>query len=375
MLTSVNYSYWELKHYFNKFDFIVVGSGIVGLNTAYQLKKNNRKSKILILEKGILPFGASTKNAGFACFGSVSELIDDIKNSNEKTVFETLKMRWEGLQLLKQNLGEKNMLYKGFGGTEWFSTKFEYETNLNQINYLNKSIEDLIGLKSTFNRSENFVKNKIYGAIKNKHEGQIDTSLMMYNLTSLVRSLGIEILNNVNVLNIYSTSNSVQLHTTVGDFNCSKCVVAVNGFANYLLKKLDVKPARAQVLITKPIKNLKLKGTFHFDKGYYYFRNIDERVLLGGARNIDFETETTDKFELNLKIQKKLEIFLKETILPETNFEIEHRWCGIMGVGNEKKPIIEFVNKNVLAAVRMGGMGVAIGSAVGLKAAQLIAKS
>ena len=68
-------------------------------------------------------------------------------------------------------------------------------------------------------------------------------------------------------------------------------------------------------------------------------------------------------------------MFLKETILPKTSFEIEHRWCGIMGVGKEKKPIIEFVNNNVLAAVRMGGMGVAIGSVVGLKAAQLISKS
>jgi gamma-glutamylputrescine oxidase len=375
MLSSVNYSYWELKHYFNKFDFIVIGSGIVGLNTAYNLKKNNKKSKVLILEKGLLPQGASTKNAGFACFGSVSELIDDINSSSDKTVFETVKMRWEGLQLLKKNLGEKNIAYKGYGGTEWFSSKLDYESNLDQIKYLNKSIEETIGLKNTFNRSTNFIKNNIYGAIKNKYEGQLDTSLMMNQMINLVRGLGVEILNNVDVLSIYSNNNTVQLKTNIGEFKCLKCIVAVNGFANYLLNKLDVKPARAQVLITKPIKNLKLKGAFHFDKGYYYFRNIDNRVLLGGARNLDFETETSDKFELNTKIQKKLELFLKETILPETNFEIEHRWCGIMGVGKEKKPIIEFVNNNVLAAVRMGGMGVAIGSVVGLKASQLITKS
>ena len=43
-----------------------------------------------------------------------------------------------------------------------------------------------------------------------------------------------------------------------------------------------------------------------------------------------------------------------------------------MGVGKEKKPIIDFVSKNVLAAVRMGGMGVAIGSLVGEIAAKKI---
>jgi hypothetical protein len=32
---------------------------------------------------------------------------------------------------------------------------------------------------------------------------------------------------------------------------------------------------------------------FHLEKGYYYFRNINDRILLGGGRNLDFEGETT----------------------------------------------------------------------------------
>ena len=70
----MNYSYWELKEWFTNIDFTIVGSGIVGLNCAITLKKNHPKAKILILEKGMLPQGASTKNAGFACFGSLSEI-------------------------------------------------------------------------------------------------------------------------------------------------------------------------------------------------------------------------------------------------------------------------------------------------------------
>jgi len=44
-----------------------------------------------------------------------------------------------------------------------------------------------------------------------------------------------------------------------------------------------------------------------------------------------------------------------------------------MGVGTEKKPIIKHYSPNVVCAVRMGGMGVAIGSLVGKEAAKLIA--
>jgi len=114
--------------------------------------------------------------------------------------------------------------------------------------------------------------------------------------------------------------------------------------------------------------NLKIKGTFHFDAGYYYFRNIGNRLLLGGGRNLDFEKETTTSFELNSKIHKRLELMLNTIILPETRFEVEQRWCGIMGVGSEKMPIVKKISPNVICAVRMGGMGVAIGSLVGQNA-------
>ncbi|MCB0474753.1 MAG: NAD(P)-binding protein, partial [Flavobacteriaceae bacterium] len=49
----MNLSYWEIKSWFTGVDFTVVGSGIVGLNTALYLKERYPKAKILILEKGI----------------------------------------------------------------------------------------------------------------------------------------------------------------------------------------------------------------------------------------------------------------------------------------------------------------------------------
>jgi len=125
-------------------------------------------------------------------------------------------------------------------------------------------------------------------------------------------------------------------------------------------------------LITKPIKNLHIKGTFHLDKGYYYSRNINDRILFGGGRNIDFKTEETSTFGETKIIQNKLEQILKETILPNTLFQIEHRWSGIMGIGNQKKPIVKQLTNNVFCGVRLGGMGIAVGSLVGQELAGLI---
>jgi gamma-glutamylputrescine oxidase len=367
----LNYSFWEIKQYFRTFDLIVVGSGIVGLSAAISFKDKNKKAKILILERGLLPSGASTKNAGFACFGSPGEILDDLKSIKEDIVWDTIKMRWQGLQLLRKRLGDKSMQFRQSGGYELFDNEANFEYCKEKISELNKNLNKLLALKNCFtiSRKQNSFKN-CYGALLNRYEGEIDTGLMIERLIQMAQQQGVRILNGVAVTEIKDMGSHVDLNTNLGQFKAAKVIVATNGFATELLQLPDVTPARAQVLITKPIKDLKLRGTYHFEKGYYYFRNINGRLLLGGGRNLDFITETTTDQSLNAAIQSRLDTLLKDMILPNKNYEIERRWTGIMGVGSEKKPIIQRVSENVLAAVRMGGMGIAIGSWVGEKASE-----
>jgi glycine/D-amino acid oxidase-like deaminating enzyme len=355
-------------------DFTIIGSGIVGLNCALQLKQRFPKSNILILERGILPQGASTKNAGFACFGSLSEIIDDLNSHSEEEVFNLVKKRFDGLMLLRQILSDKTIEYKQLGGYELFSEHDDefYDNCISQKTAINKLLfplfkSDVFSLKENSFHFKN-IKNKY---CFNKFEGQIDTGKMMLSLTDLVLSKGIKILNSVSVQSFQDANDSVIIKTDKFDFKTNKLLIATNGFAKQLIDE-EVKPARAQVLITKPIENLHLKGTFHLDEGYYYFRNIDNRILFGGGRNLDFKGEETTEMEETELIQNKLEELLKTTILPNTIFEVEHRWSGIMGVGNQKKPIIKQISHNVYCGVRLGGMGIAIGSLIGKELAQLI---
>lgn len=372
---SYNHSYWEIKQYFQPFELIVIGSGLVGLSTAVSFKKKHKKARVLVLERGVLPDGASTKNAGFACFGSAGELLDDLNSMSEQAVWETVSMRWHGLKLLRQRLGDKNIAYKGLGGFELFDKQDEHEQVCEQLPVLNKQLQSLLGIKHCFTEQPSKARQfrGIRGLIKNQFEGQLDTAALMSSLTTLARSMDIKILNAVTVSDLKDGSSHVEIGSDAGMFKAKKLVVATNGFAAQLLNLKDLRPARAQVLITKPIESLKLKGAFHYQQGYYYFRNIDNRVLFGGGRNMDIAGETTTEQALNPRIQEQLDHLLKTMILPGTPFEIEQRWTGIMGVGSEKKPIIENVSRNVVAAVRMGGMGIAIGSLVGELAAEKIA--
>jgi gamma-glutamylputrescine oxidase len=143
-------------------------------------------------------------------------------------------------------------------------------------------------------------------------------------------------------------------------------------FINRTQVEIDLAPGRAQVLITEPIDNLKIKGTFHYQQGYYYFRNIGNRLLFGGGRNLDFKAEETTEFGLTPLVQNELEHLLKEIILPDANYKINMRWSGIMGMGSKKTNIIKQISPKTYCAVRCGGMGVAIGSLLGEEAADMI---
>lgn len=367
----MQHSYWEIKQYFDKVDYTIIGSGIVGINAALVLRNRFPKAKIIILEKGYLPAGASSKNAGFACFGSPSELLSDLKENTEQEVFKLVNLRKQGLNKLIKTCGSNIIDYQVNGSFEVF-TKNENQLFAkceNSLKDLNQLLYPIFK-ENTFHRSDSGIQKfgfkNVEHLIKNKFEGQIDTGKMFTRLIELANQNNIKIINGIEVEEYIENNTNCTIKLSNGFcFKTNKLLIATNGFANQLIPELNIKPARAQVLVTKPIENLKVKGTFHLEEGYYYFRNIGNRILLGGGRNLAFEEETTTKIATTQLIQDKLDFLLKNIIIPNQTPEIEYRWAGIMGVGTEKKPIVKQLSSSVYCGVRLGGMGIAIGSIIG----------
>jgi gamma-glutamylputrescine oxidase len=95
-------SIWEKESFYAPKDVIIVGSGLVGLWCAWHLKKNDPNISIAIVDRGIIPTGASTRNAGFACFGSVTELAEDAARFGEDNMLQLVEMRYKGLQRIRK---------------------------------------------------------------------------------------------------------------------------------------------------------------------------------------------------------------------------------------------------------------------------------
>lgn len=371
-------SYWEQES-LTEYDAIIIGCGIVGLSTAIALKEQNSQLRVLILERSLLPAGASSRNAGFACMGSVTELLDDLSSTTEEEMLSLFIQRKEGLAILRNRLGDKAIGYAANGSYELINEQEKYA--LEKVDYFNQLLlpvnkQPVFRLANDKIASLGLSSDYTKALIENIQEGELHTGKMVRALMNYAMVQGVEIKTGATVQSYEEDRNGVvaiasdNVRTTVA-FKAKQLFICTNAFTQQLLPQEEIEQGRGQVLITQPIEGLKIKGVFHFDKGYYYFREIDNRVMIGGGRNLDFEGEATSDMTTTEMIQNDLIEKLKEIVLPDTSFEVAMRWSGIMAFGKTKQPIVKAISPNVLGAYRMGGMGVAIGSLAGKQLAEL----
>lgn len=375
-------SIWEDEVFFKRQHVVIIGGGLNGLWAAWHLKQMAPSLEITIVERGDIPTGASTRNAGFACFGSAGELAADIAAMGPEKVWQLAEMRYKGLELIRNTFSAEEIDFQLLGGYELFdhTQKEHAEQVIELLPELNRNLAVFTGNHAVFSsrpeQTAHFGFNKIGHLIYNPLEGQLHSGKLVTGLLKKVLGAGVRILNGFETIRIEASSGNTTLFASNGRYIAAeKILICNNAFAGELIPELDVIPARGQVLLTAPVENLKIKGCFHFDEGYYYFRNHGDRLLLGGARNSDLRGEETTEMETSAIIQNRLELFLHEVLLPGETPKITQRWAGIMGMGSEKTPIIREVSKGVFCCVRMSGMGVALAPVAAKKAAELLSSA
>lgn len=350
------FSFWEREEWLKKPDLVIVGAGIVGASTALFYKEKFPNHDVLIVDKGYVPEGASTRNAGFSCIGSISEHLADIKIAGKETVLKRIERRWNGLQLLKKTMGEEKMGYNHTGGYEIFTDDALFQKCRAKISEMNNHLSERIGVSDIYSEK----KYEGYPAIFNHVEGALNSGMLMRSLHKRIAAAGVRVWWNTNVTGV--ESGRIVIHDDL-EVQSDKVVLATNGFTSRLMNT-SIKPARGFVLITHPIENFKWKGTFNHNEGYVYFRNVDNRLLLGGARDLAKDEETTDQFGTNSKIREYLVNFASDVIKLPGSWKIDMEWSGIMGITENKEPVIEEVEKGLFIAAGLSGMGIAIGMQV-----------
>ena len=373
-------SIWEKESFYAPQDIIIAGSGFVGLWSAFYLKKKNPHRRITIVDRGLIPTGASTRNAGFACFGSLSEVVSDAKSMGTDKMLELVEMRFKGLEKIRKHF-EKQIDFDPCGGYELYDSadSITSEQLQENIHYINSLFSDITGSRKTYKLDDSNINSFGFGntrhLVKNHFEGYLHSGKLVQALLQQVQGMGVQVFNHTEITGFHKIGNMIEINTNHGiSLSTRQLLVCTNAFAKSLLPDLDIVPARGQVLLTSPLSKLPWKGTFHSDEGFYYFRNLGNRVLLGGARNKAFNEEHTTLMDTTETIQSELERYLDEVVLPgrKNEYTIDNRWSGIMAMGREKMPIVTEAEEGIFCAVRMSGMGVALAPVVARQVSNLM---
>jgi gamma-glutamylputrescine oxidase len=369
-------SVWEKETFYAPQDVLIIGAGLMGLWTAWELKQLRPSLQITILERNPLPSGASTRNAGFACFGSPTELIRNSETMGMDSMLELVQLRFEGINKIRSHFSAAQISFESCGGYEGINKDYRYWQELDdRINTLNKALKTITGYDAIFQRDD--AQRKLAGLgyfdtiYANPTEAALHSGKLVKALGSKVSEAGVQIVYGFAVERWESDSNRVTVWNGEQAFHAEQLVFCTNAFTPGLVPGMPVLPARGQVILSSPIPGLPIRGTFHFDEGFYYWRHLGDRVLLGGARNKALVEEQTTDHSGSVLIRQALEAFLQK-LLPGYNYTIEAHWSGIMAFTADGKPLLQRVDERTAVTISCNGMGVALTPMMAERAARMV---
>lgn len=373
-------SFWEHDAW-SEADVVVIGGGLIGIQTALNILSTEPRSRVMVLERGLVPTGASTRNAGFACIGSISEVVADIDLLGQEAAVDIVRRRYEGLQGLMQTCQGYDVGFARDGGHEIF---LEHHPSLDRIDEVNELLRPITNV-TTFVRDDNHAREFGFAAhvqhlVTSPVEGTLHSGKLVDVLWGLAQRAGVMIRTGAEVTSVADGKNMVEVTVRTGIYDrtirATRVIIATNAWIPDLVsagQASQIVPARGQILLTEPLDVMPLRGSFHYDEGYVYFRPVGNRILLGGARNLAFDQERTTSHETSDLIQGALESLLREVIAPsQPTLAIEHRWAGTMAFSPTKHPIVERISPHVTVAFGCNGMGVALSSSIARRVTEVL---
>jgi len=361
----MNLSYWDQALLETSYDLLVVGGGFTGCFTALFYAQANPGARVAVLSRNHHE-AASRRNAGFLCYGSLSELYD----YEDGTLIELVSRRYQGMELMLRTLGRESIDYNPCGGREFFSQAQRelFQTLRLRIDALNALMAST-GLAETDFWQEATDDTM---SIDMPLEGAINPAMAHNRLMRLCQEWGVNILHNHEVSAYDANPKQLCLELKSGAKIMSESIVlATNGLCTRLSTS-ERRPVRNQVIVTNPIDHNLSDRVYHHDQGYVYYRPLDGgRVLIGGARNRFMDTSETDELAIDHNVENHLLDFLSEHITSKRP-EIEHSWSGILAMDTHAEPSARLIADHVVEITGMNGMGVALSSLVGSEASRLV---
>ncbi len=263
-------------------NILIIGGGIVGLSSAYFLQKQGHQ--VTVVDKSDITSGASFVNAGYITPSHIIPLASPGKIAQGiKWMFDSsspfyMKPRWDidffkwswyfhrsstiekvekailiikDINLLSRGLFEAMKASGDMGDFHLerrgllmlYQTEAAYEHEMEvakKASSLGLEVSELN--KSELEKMEPNIKINANGAIHYECDGHTTPTELMPKLVTHLRSVGVSILTNEEVLDLSLEGSKIkQITTNKGNYNVDEVVLAAGSWSGKLSKKLNVK--------------------------------------------------------------------------------------------------------------------------------------
>jgi len=296
----------------NKYDFCIVGAGIVGLATAHAILAKQPKAKILILEKESTPgFHQTGHNSGVIHAG-----IYYAPGSLKATLCR------EGLHATKSFCRNYQIPFEECGKLIVATNEVE----LQRIGALyERATANDLKLKRVSGASLRQLEPNITGleALLSPETAIVDYKLIALRLSDLLVSQGVKINFGESVVSICEGVNQVLINTESVKFECEQLIVCAGLQSDRLAKlaglEVDFKiiPFRGEYFKLRQVKNNIVKHLIYPAPdpdlpflGVHLTRMIGGYITVGPSAVLGFSRESYDKWGFNYVIHMIIQLTL-----------------------------------------------------------------
>jgi glycine/D-amino acid oxidase-like deaminating enzyme len=354
-------------------DVAVVGGGLTGLSAAYHLSAAGLR--VVLLEKGRVGSGASTRNAGMTLTGLKFSLNELIRRYGRRRALELYRVSLAAIDLI-ETLTARERIDCGFKRCGALCAAVS-RRHLAAMESDRLCLEQSLNLSTfTLGRSDlaRELASPLYcGAHVDPLSAGVDPAGLVAGLAALAVGKGAQLEENTPVTGVDRQNGGFRLRTPAGSLFAALLVMATNGYTPGLFPCLRrrIIPVGSHVIVTEPLPpelaaELIPRNRMVFDSKHllFYFRRVGEDRLLFGGRvgfgEIDGRTAA-------LRLQRGM-----HAVFPQLKeFGAQYHWSGNVGFTFDQMPHLG-AHRGLWFAVGYGGHGVALSTYFGCLLADLI---
>jgi gamma-glutamylputrescine oxidase len=299
-------------------DVEIVGGGITGCSCALTLARSGRR--VRLHEARTIASGASGRNGGFALRGGAMAY----DSAREWLGHELAADYWRLTEAYVDRMAE-------LGGDAFRRT--------GSLRLAGEDERDELRVEYEALREDGFaaewrdelpppLAGRFPGALFHPDDAVLQPARLVRRLAAGAADAGVELREQSPVAD-------------VGELEAPTVVVATDGYPSGLLGELEglVIPTRGQMLATEPLPERLFPLPHYGRHGFDYWHQNDEgRLIVGGFRDADMESEFTAAEDTSPRIQGALEAFVESLLGRQV--DVTHRWAGIFGLVPDLMPVV-----------------------------------